>query len=92
MTWTVQFTGPADKQLRKLPRNAQKQIERAIESMRQDPLAGDSKALKGAAWKGRYRKRVGRYRLIFIPHSHPRNPRITITAILLRSEKTYRRN
>ena len=91
MPWTVQLTRSATKQFRKLPRDAQKQIAQAIESMRKDPLAGDSRALRGAAWKGRYRKRVGRYRLIFILDSHPKNLRIVISTILPRSEKTYRR-
>ena len=91
MTWNVHLSRNATKQLRKLPRDAQKQIARAVESLKKDPFAGDSKVLKGPILQRRYRRRVGRYRLFFIPHSHPKNPRLTITAILLRSEKTYRR-
>ena len=90
MTWTVQLTRTAVKQLRKLPRDTQQRIKRAIETLEKDPFAGDSKALKGAGWKGRYRKRVGRYRLIFIFLSEPSTRRIIISAILPRSEKTYR--
>ena len=66
MIWTVQLTRTAVKQLRKLPLDTQQRIRKAIETLEKDPFAGDSKALKGAGWKGRYRKRVGRYRLIFI--------------------------
>ena len=91
MTWHVHVSRNATKQLRKLPLAAQKQIARAIESLKKDPFAGDSKALKGPVVKRRYRRRVGRYRLIFIPLPHPTTPRLTITAILLRTEKTYRR-
>ncbi len=90
MTWTVQLTRTAVKQLGKLPRDTQQRIKKAIEALEKDPFAGDSKALKGAGWKGRYRKRVGRYRLIFILLSEPSTRRIIISAILPRSEKTYR--
>ena len=90
MTWTVQLTRTAVKQLRKLPLDTQQRIKRAIEILEKDPFAGDSKALRGAGWKGRYRKRVGRYRLIFILLSEPSTRRIIISAILPRSEKTYR--
>jgi mRNA-degrading endonuclease RelE of RelBE toxin-antitoxin system len=89
MTWTVQLTRTAVKQLRKLPLDTQQRIRRAIETLEKDPFAGDSKALKGAGWKGRYRKRVGRYCLIFILLSEPSTRRIIISAILPRSEKTY---
>ena len=90
MTWTVQLTRTAVKQLRKLPLDTQQRIRRAIETLEKDPFAGDSKALKGAGWEGRYRKCVGRYRLIFILLSEPSTRRIIISAILPRSEKTYR--
>ncbi len=90
MTWTVQLTRTAVKQLRNLPLDTQQRIRRAIETLEKDPFAGGSKALKGAGWKGRYRKRVGRYRLIFILLSEPSTRRIIISAILPRSEKTYR--
>ena len=89
MTWSVQLTRTAVKQLRKLPRDTQQRISKAIETLKNDPFAGASKALKGAGWKGRYRKRVGRNRLIFIPLSEPPR-RIVISAILPKSEKTYR--
>ena len=53
-----------------------------------DPFAGDIKLLKGPEWKGRFRKRVGDYRIIFTAdHS---TKLVGISAILLRSERTYR--
>jgi mRNA-degrading endonuclease RelE of RelBE toxin-antitoxin system len=51
------------------------------------PLRGDVISLKGKQWKGRYRKRVGQYRIIFTL-DHSRNE-IEVSAILIRSEKTY---
>ncbi len=44
--------------------------------------------LKGRQWQGRYRKRVGRYRIIYVPHHDTH--RLEISAILLRDEPTYR--
>jgi mRNA-degrading endonuclease RelE of RelBE toxin-antitoxin system len=56
--------------------------------MEANPLAGDVKPLKGPEWKGRYRKRVGSYRIIFsVDH---KVKLVAISAILIRSGKTYR--
>jgi mRNA-degrading endonuclease RelE of RelBE toxin-antitoxin system len=44
--------------------------------------------LKGTEWKGRFRKRVGSYRIIFALDR--KAMAVTISAILVRSEKTYR--
>jgi mRNA-degrading endonuclease RelE of RelBE toxin-antitoxin system len=65
MNWAVELSTSAIKELKKLPRDRQAQIERAIDDMESDPLAGDVIPLKGNKWKGRYRKRVGPYRIIF---------------------------
>jgi len=56
--------------------------------MAEDPFRGDVVPLKGTKWQGRYRKRVGRYRIIFIVHQNERI--VDVTAILVRDEKTYR--
>jgi mRNA-degrading endonuclease RelE of RelBE toxin-antitoxin system len=63
-------------------------IGRAIDRMEVDPFQGDVEPLRGRKWSGRYRKRVGRYRLIFVPVFQER--RVEISAILVRSETTYR--
>jgi mRNA-degrading endonuclease RelE of RelBE toxin-antitoxin system len=57
--------------------------------MQVNPFRGDVKPLKGKDWKGRYRKRIGRYRIIFVPI--PALRVVEISQILLRTEKTYRR-
>jgi len=86
--WTIRLSPEATKQLTALPRDHQVTIGQAIGRMRQDPFQGNVQPLKGRRWQGRYRKRVGRYRLIFIPfHQHHI---VEISAILLRDEKTYR--
>jgi mRNA-degrading endonuclease RelE of RelBE toxin-antitoxin system len=56
--------------------------------MESDPMAGDVIPLKGAEWKGRFRKRVGAYRIIFALDRSSMT--VAISAILIRSGKTYR--
>jgi mRNA-degrading endonuclease RelE of RelBE toxin-antitoxin system len=46
------------------------------------------KALQGSAWKGRLRKRVGPYRVIF--RKYPERDTLEISAILIKSKDTYR--
>ena len=86
--WTIRLSPEATRQLSALPRDHQVTIGRAIDRMRQDPFQGNVQPLKGKQWQGRYRKRVGRYRLIFIPFHRERV--VEISAILLRDEQTYR--
>jgi mRNA-degrading endonuclease RelE of RelBE toxin-antitoxin system len=88
MTWAVELSLAAEKDLKRLPRDRQTRIEHAIDEMEENPLKGDVKALKGPEWKGRYRKRVGSYRIIFTV-DHKRKA-VAISAILIRSGKTYR--
>jgi mRNA-degrading endonuclease RelE of RelBE toxin-antitoxin system len=88
MSWTIELSAAAEKDLKKLPRDRQARLEWAIDEMEEDPFGRDVKPLKGPQWKGRYRKRVGAYRIIFtVDH---KTKRVAISAILLRSEKTYR--
>ena len=88
MAWTVRLSTEAARHLSRLPRDQQEMIGRAIDRMEADPFQGDVEPLKGRKWSGRYRKRVGRYRLIFVPDFQER--RVEISAILVRSETTYR--
>jgi len=88
MTWAVELSAAAERHLKRLPRDRQARIERAIDEMEENPFAGDVKPLKGTEWKGRYRKRVGPYRIIFTVDR--KTTAVAISAILIRSEKTYR--
>lgn len=88
MNWAVELSPSAIKELKKLPRDRQAQVERAIDEMESDPMAGDVISLKGTEWKGRFRKRVGPYRMIFALDRKAMT--VAISAILIRSEKTYR--
>ena len=87
MTWTVKLANEGAKQLKKLPRDHQALLRRRLQEMSEDPFQGDVKPLKGKQWVGRYRKRAGRYRLIFTVSHQTRS--VEVSAILLRSEKTY---
>lgn len=88
MPWTIRFSPEAEKQLSRLPRALQEPIAQSIDRMRNDPFQGNVKPLKGKQWKGRFRKRVGRYRVIFLPFHQEQV--IEVSAIVLRSEGTYR--
>jgi mRNA-degrading endonuclease RelE of RelBE toxin-antitoxin system len=88
MNWHAELSDAAERQLKRLPRAIQARIGRAIDELEADPFRGDVIPLKGQRWQGRYWKRVGRYRIIFIPN-HTQHI-IEISAILLRNEQTYR--
>ena len=88
MSWQVELSATAEKDIRHLPPDRQSRMIRAIDEMEENPFAGDVKALHRTEWKGRYRKRVGSYRIIFTVDHKKRT--VAISAILIRSEKTYR--
>ena len=88
MTWNVRLAKEAAKQFKRLPPDRQELILAHLREMRTDPFQRDVKPLKGKDWKGRYRKRIGRDRIIFVP-IHSQHV-VEISQILIRTEKTYR--
>ena len=88
MHWHAELSSHAERQLKQLPPRIQGQIARAIDELEADPFGGDVIPLKGRKWHGRYRKRVGRYRIFFALNHAERI--VAISAILLRNEQTYR--
>jgi len=88
MNWTIRLSKDAAKQLSNISSAQQNLILDRLGEMEEDPFRGDVKPLKGSQWRGRFRKRVGRWRIIFTPFHN--NRYIEVSAILLRSEKTYR--
>ncbi len=88
MAWRVKLSASAEKELRRVPRDRQARVIRAFDEMEIDQFSGDVKPLKGPEWKGRYRKRVGPYRIIFTVGAADKT--VGVSAILIRSEKTYR--
>lgn len=87
MSWVVNLSNDAAKQLRRLPVDRKEQISRAIDELCQDPLRGDVRPIKSGKFRGALRKRVGRYRIIFVLDRANRSA--LVGAILLRSESTY---
>ena len=73
-----------------LPRDIQRRVARAIDEMERvdDSLWSNVKALQGPAWKGRFRKKVGSYRIIFT--KFPDVAGVVISAIVIRSKDTYK--
>ena len=85
MTWKVEITGPAQKDLRKLPAADQARVEAALATMRDNPFAGDIVRLKAqpTAW----RRRVGDYRIFFDVYFEHRM--VVVVAIKRRTSTTY---
>jgi mRNA-degrading endonuclease RelE of RelBE toxin-antitoxin system len=88
MPWRARLATDAGRQVERLPAHRQDQLLRSLREMAEDPVDGDTRPLKGRQWKGHYRKRVGRYRVIFLPRLPDRI--IEISAIVPRTEKAYR--
>jgi mRNA interferase RelE/StbE len=87
MSWDSELSRSAERQLARLPQRFQERIARAIDELEADPFQGDVRPLRGSH-QGRYRKRVGRYRIIFRLRHDERI--IEISAILSRDDQTYR--
>ncbi len=89
MRWSAELSDQAQEQLARFPRNIRDRIERALDEFEQkdDSQWSNIKALQGPEWKGRYRKRVGAYRIIF--RKFPDRGVVQISAILIKSKDTY---
>jgi mRNA-degrading endonuclease RelE of RelBE toxin-antitoxin system len=68
MKWNVRLAKEAARQLERVPGDYQALLRKKLREMAEDPFRGDVLPLKGKKWQGWYRKRVGRYRIIFVPH------------------------
>jgi mRNA-degrading endonuclease RelE of RelBE toxin-antitoxin system len=89
MRFRVELSKEAQKQLARFPRDVRERIERAIDEFeaRDEADWSNVKALQGLEWKGRLRKKVGPYRIIF--RKYPERGALEISAILIRSKGTY---
>ena len=90
MRWLAELSSEAQKKLARLSPNVRQRIVRAIDEFEEkdDSQWSSIKALEGPVWKGRLRKKVGPYRIIFT--KYPGRGVVEISAILLRSKSTYR--
>jgi mRNA-degrading endonuclease RelE of RelBE toxin-antitoxin system len=90
MRFRVELSREAEKQLSRFPRDVRDRLERVIDELEEkdDSQWSNVKALQGAEWKGRCRKKVGAYRIIFI--KFPGRGVVEISAILIKSKDTYK--
>lgn len=88
MSWACELTDDAKRDLGDLPKPVQKRVARVLEQMHRDPFQGDVKALRGDEWEGVFRRRLGDYRLLFIPDWTQHI--VWVLRIVIRSGKAYR--
>jgi mRNA-degrading endonuclease RelE of RelBE toxin-antitoxin system len=90
MNWRVELSREAQEQLSRFPRDIRERMKRAIDEFEQrdESQWSNIKALQGPEWKGRLRKKVGPYRIIF--RKYPERGALEISAILIKSKDTYR--
>jgi mRNA-degrading endonuclease RelE of RelBE toxin-antitoxin system len=90
MRFRVELSHDAETQLLRFSRSVRDRLERAIDQLEEndDSQWSNVKALQGAEWKGRFRKKVGSYRIIFT--KVPTRGVVEISAILIRSKGTYK--
>jgi mRNA-degrading endonuclease RelE of RelBE toxin-antitoxin system len=90
MRWHAELSEEAQEQLARFPRNVRNRVSRAIDEFeaKDESQWSNIKALQGPEWKGRLRKRVGPYRIIF--RKYPERGAVAISAILVKSKGTYR--
>jgi len=80
--YELAFSHRAVKQLREIDRQTQERIKKAVQGIRTIPPTGDIKKLKGLT--GRYRLRVGKFRVIFLIDTNIR--KVYVSEILPRKE------
>jgi len=78
----ISVSSHATRQLKKLPPDDRRQVEDAIDSLKNWPNAAKVKRL---ANRGDYRLRVGQYRVFFVVAGQV----IGVTQMLTRNERTY---
>jgi mRNA-degrading endonuclease RelE of RelBE toxin-antitoxin system len=88
MSWACDLADDAKRDLRHLPKAVQMRVARALEQMQGNPFQGDVEPLQGDEWKGVFRRRLGRYRLLFMPDWGQH--KVRVLRIVIRSGRTYR--
>ena len=86
MTWDFQLSSSARRAFRSMPSRDRERINRVLNEMKLNPVAGDIVPLKGE-YDGQFRRRVGSWRIIFRLRSEDRV--VLIGDILRRGSTTY---
>ena len=87
MNWVCNLSHSASKDLRKIPKDYIILIGQTIDEMKDDPLSGDICPIKSGSFKGCFRRRVGKYRIIFDINQNQKI--VVISRILRRGDTTY---
>ena len=87
MTWRLIFSNSARRNLRKLPLNDRRRLDRAMDELALDPAQGDVLPMRNHPTE--FRKRVGDYRIFFDVERDQRL--IRVHDIVRRTSTTYRR-
>ena len=85
MSWAVNLSDRARKNLKRVPVADQQRIAAQLDAMRVNPLSGDVVKLKG---QDAFRRRVGNYRVIF--RIDFKSLAVAILSIEHRTTTTYR--
>jgi mRNA interferase RelE/StbE len=85
MDWNIVVAKAAQKQVAGLPAREQEKIAAALLAMAKDPFSGD--VLKLAGEEGRWRRRVGSYRIFF--RLDAGRKMVWVSAIVRRTSTTY---
>lgn len=87
MNWVCSISREAAKNIKKFPKDHQHQIYSALKEMETDPFAGDVVPIKSGVYEDAYRKRIGKYRIIFTPDTKKKV--VTVITVVRRSDTTY---
>jgi mRNA-degrading endonuclease RelE of RelBE toxin-antitoxin system len=85
MDWNILVAKAAQKQVARLPAKDQEKIATALVAMARDPFFGD--ILKPEGEEGRWRRRVGSYRIFFKVDAGRKT--VSVSAIVRRTSTTY---
>lgn len=86
-SWDLQVKKPAQKKLRRAPRDERERLDAALKQMREDPFSGDVERLHQQPTT--FRRRVGNWRIFFDADLTRRV--VEVRFIERRTSKTYRR-
>ena len=87
MQYTIEWTAPASRELRKLDRPVQRRIARAVTALGSDPRPAGSKALVGHP-AGVMRIRVGDHRVLY----RIEDDRVLVTVVRVAHRREVYRN
>jgi mRNA interferase RelE/StbE len=86
MKYRVEFTSPAQRDLKRLPRQVVQRLSGVILNLREDPRPRGVKKVQGR--ENAWRIRIGRYRIVYAIFDDQRL--VLVTKVDLRNEGTYR--